>query len=184
MVQTNSIYSSFGVIYFLMQRMCIGNSMAAVAIGLNCLMNDIMENSGAIEMHLAFGASRWESALPLATRAIKLALLPILNSQSVMGLISIPGMMTGQILGGIPVQDAVNYQLVVTFMYTATAGLATVFTVLGAVLQLFDGNARLRLDRISKRPDYSVSNVLGNLKRDLFPKFQLRRRSSEAEPLL
>lgn len=95
--------------------------MSAVAVGLNTVrliflilkvMAEIMNNKDAIEMHLAFGASRWETARPICVRGIKLALLPILNSQSIMGLISIPGMMTGQILGGVPVKDAVNYQLV------------------------------------------------------------------------
>jgi ABC-type iron transport system FetAB permease component len=42
----------------------------------------------------------WEVALPISKKGIQLGLLPILNSQSVMGLITIPGMMTGQILGG------------------------------------------------------------------------------------
>ena len=66
--------------------------MSAVAVGLNSVMNDIIANKGAIELHLAFGASRWECARPICVRGIKLALLPILNSQSIMGLISIPGM--------------------------------------------------------------------------------------------
>ena len=77
---------------FLNYRMLIGNCMSAVAIGLNSVMNDIMANRGVIEMHLAFGASRWECSRPICTRGIKLALLPILNSQSIMGLILIPGM--------------------------------------------------------------------------------------------
>jgi ABC-type iron transport system FetAB permease component len=118
-------------------------------------MNEIINNKEAIELHLSFGASRWETARPICVHGIKLALLPILNSQSVMGLISIPGMTTGQILGGVPVQDAINYQLIVTFMYVATAGLAVVFTVLGAVYSVFDGQSRLRLDRIEKRPTVS-----------------------------
>lgn len=90
--------------------------------------------------------------------------------------------MTGQILGGIPVKDAVNYQLIVTFMYTATSGLATVFTVLGAVVSIFDGNARLRLERISKKPDYS--SIIRDLKRSLIPKWMRRRDGVETRPLL
>jgi ABC-type iron transport system FetAB permease component len=68
--------------------------MSAVAIGLNSVMNDILSNKGIIELHLAFGATRWECAKPICVRGIKLALLPILNSQSIMGLISIPGMVS------------------------------------------------------------------------------------------
>lgn len=44
-------------------------------------------------------------------------------------------------------------------MYTATAGLATVFTVLGAVYSVFDGQARLRLDRVSKRPKITIASL-------------------------
>ena len=90
--------------------------------------------------------------------------------------------MTGQILGGIPVKDAVNYQLIVTFMYTATSGLATVFTVLGAVFSIFDGHARLRLERISKKPDYSYS--LKDLKRVFIRTSNRQNTCGETRPLL
>ena len=89
--------------------------------------------------------------------------------------------MTGQILGGVPVADAVNYQLIVTFMYTATSGLATVFTILGAVFSIFDNHARLRLEKISKKQNYSFS--LKNL--NSLTRYYSSRNECESErPLL
>jgi hypothetical protein len=89
--------------------------------------------------------------------------------------------MTGQILGGVPVQDAVNYQLIVTFMYTATSGLATVFTILGAVFSVFDNHARLRLEKISKKQKFSFSLQKFNS----FSRYFRKRGDCESErPLL
>ncbi|KAJ3331427.1 hypothetical protein HDU76_003220 [Blyttiomyces sp. JEL0837] len=92
--------------------MLLGNSMSGVAVGLASTLNHVTENKDKIEMYLAYGASRWEAARPIGVEAIRLALLPTLNSMSVMGLISIPGMMTGQVLGGAKIEDAVRYQQV------------------------------------------------------------------------
>lgn len=53
-----------------------------------------------IERLLALGATRWEATSELLVRATKTAMTPLLNQMSVVGLVSIPGMMTGQILAG------------------------------------------------------------------------------------
>lgn len=53
-----------------------------------------------IELKLAIGASRWEATQETLQRSVKVALTPILNQMNVVGIVSIPGMMTGQILSG------------------------------------------------------------------------------------
>jgi len=53
-----------------------------------------------IELKLAIGASRWEATQETLQRAVRVALTPILNQMNVVGIVSIPGMMTGQILSG------------------------------------------------------------------------------------
>ncbi|KAJ3041936.1 hypothetical protein HDV00_008445 [Rhizophlyctis rosea] len=130
--------------------MLIGNSMSGVAVGLNSAMTQLVDQQERIQMYLSFGASRWEAARPVCVEAIKLALLPTINTMSIVGLISIPGMMSGQILGGAPIPDAVRYQQIINFMITASVGIATVITVLLCVFITFDESARLRLDRIKK----------------------------------
>ena len=59
-----------------------------------------MAGKGRIELLLAMGASRMEATRESVQRCLILALTPVLNQMSVMGIVSIPGMMTGQILGG------------------------------------------------------------------------------------
>ncbi|KAJ3102763.1 hypothetical protein HDU97_000302 [Phlyctochytrium planicorne] len=125
-IQASPWYSARDYITIL--GMLLGNSMSGVAVGLSSTLTQISEHKERIEFYLAHGASRWEAAKPIGVEAIRLALLPTLNSMSVMGLISIPGMMTGQILGGASIDDAVRYQLIVMFMITASCTLATIKT--------------------------------------------------------
>ena len=68
--------------------------------------------------------------------------------------VSLPGMMTGQILGGVPPVEAVKYQILVMFLIAGGTGLGAVTAVLGGVYRLTDGRHRLRLDRL--RPPRAV----------------------------
>ncbi|KAI8847003.1 hypothetical protein BC829DRAFT_397307, partial [Chytridium lagenaria] len=169
--------------YITILGMLIGNSMSGVAVGLSSTLTQITEHKERIEFYLTHGASRWEAAKPIGVEAIRIALLPTLNSMSVMGLISIPGMMTGQILGGSSIEDAVRYQQIVMFMITASCGLATVSTVIICLYICFDGQSRLRLDRIESTPKTSFFVEL----RDGISKLLFRRKhqvSPESTPLL
>ncbi|KAI8923691.1 hypothetical protein BC831DRAFT_428656 [Entophlyctis helioformis] len=144
--------------------MLVGNAMSSVAVGLSSVTTQLVDNKDKIEMYLSFGASRWEAARPVCVEAIKLALLPALNSMSIIGLVSIPGMMTGQILGGSSAENAAHYQQVITFMITSSCSLATVTAVLAAVFMVFDDKARLRLDLLVKNKKRK-SDVAGMVKR-------------------
>ncbi|KAI9296214.1 UPF0014-domain-containing protein [Neoconidiobolus thromboides FSU 785] len=110
--------------------MLIGNSMSAVAVAVNFCLKELSENSANIEVYLSMGASRLEATNLLLKQSIKLALLPTINSMSIIGLISIPGMMTGQILGGSSVSDAVKYQQIIMFMITSSCTLSVLFSTL------------------------------------------------------
>ncbi|KAJ3196535.1 hypothetical protein HK101_008544 [Irineochytrium annulatum] len=122
--------------------------VSGVAVGITSTITQLSDHKERIELYLAFGASRWEAARPVSVEAIRLALLPHINMMSVIGLISIPGMMTGQILGGASINDAVKYQMLIMFMVMASVGLATVSAVVVCLYICFDGESRLRLDRI------------------------------------
>ncbi|KAJ3211380.1 kinesin-like protein Klp5 [Dinochytrium kinnereticum] len=166
--------------YVTILGMLLGNSMSGVAVGLSSTLTQISEHKERIEFYLAHGASRWEAAKPIGVEAIRLALLPTLNAMSVMGLISIPGMMTGQILGGASIDDAVRYQQIVMFMITSCCGLATVSTVVICLYICFDDCARLRLDRI-----HAVSKTnWRDYSRSIVEWFRRPNRSHETEPLL
>jgi ABC-type iron transport system FetAB permease component len=82
-----------------------------------------------LETRLSFGASRYEASLPLAVEAIRIALLPVITQLSVMGMINIPGMMTGQIMAGTPMMEAVMYQQCIMFMVAASSTFGVVMSV-------------------------------------------------------
>lgn len=107
----------------------LGITTGAIAVGISSCLKKAGEESGQIETYLSYGASREEAGRSIAKESIRLALLPTINRMSVIGLITIPGAMTGQILGGAPIMKAVMYQQIITFMISATSSLS----VLGSV---------------------------------------------------
>ena len=69
-----------------------------------------------VEAMLAMGATWWEAGRPVARDAIRMGMIPILNAMSAVGLITIPGMMTGQLLGGTDPVQASRYQIMIMFL--------------------------------------------------------------------
>src|SRR3954464_11037807 len=124
--------------------------MTGIALGLNTLTTSLMLRRASVEAQLMLGATRWDAAAPV-TRALRRALLPTTNSMSAAGLVALPGMMTGQILSGVPPVEAVKYQILVMFLIAGGTGLGAVTAVIGGVYRLTDGRHRLRLDRLRAR---------------------------------
>lgn len=69
-----------------------------------------------------------------------------------MGLIAIPGMMTGAVLGGSSVDQAAKLQMIIIFMISASTALASMFTTLCAIVMVVDEEGRIRIDRLDTRP--------------------------------
>jgi Uncharacterised protein family (UPF0014)/Amidohydrolase len=90
-----------------------------------------------------------EPRIPVTCEALRSALMPTINSMSATGLVSLPGMMTGQILSGVPPVEAVKYQILVMFLISGGTGFGAVAAVLGGVYRLTDARHRLRLDRLA-----------------------------------
>ncbi|KXS10062.1 hypothetical protein M427DRAFT_159819 [Gonapodya prolifera JEL478] len=131
--------------------MLLGNSMTGVAVSITTCLTQFMDRRDRIEYMLALGASRWEVARPVIAEAVRVGLLPGLMSMSIIGLISIPGMMSGQILAGAPVLEAVNYQIIIIYLISSSVALASVLATVACVATCIDGTHRLRIDRIQKR---------------------------------
>jgi putative ABC transport system permease protein len=68
------------------------------------------------EAQLMLGASQQIATIPATREALRSALMPVINSMAATGVVSLPGMMTGQILGGVPPSEAVKYQILVMFL--------------------------------------------------------------------
>ena len=74
--------------------------------------------------------------------------MPIVNAMAATGLVSLPGMMTGQILAGVEPVEAAKYQILIMFLIAGGTTLGAVTAVMGGVWRLTDERHRLRLDRL------------------------------------
>ncbi|HUI16350.1 MAG TPA: iron export ABC transporter permease subunit FetB [Alphaproteobacteria bacterium] len=128
--------------------MILGNTMNGISLGLNTLTVAAARERNAIEARLALGATRWEALGTVTRGALKSGMLPIINSMSATGLVSLPGMMTGQILSGVAPEQAVKYQLLIMFLIAGSTALGSLAAVMLGAARLTDQRHRLRLDRL------------------------------------
>lgn len=109
--------------------MIIANSMNGVALGLRSFTDSLRANSSRMESLVNAGVHPGKILLPFANNALETALIPTLNSMVGMGIISLPGMMTGQILSGTLPTTAILYQIAI-MIAICTAVCVTVFVSL------------------------------------------------------
>ncbi len=132
--------------YFLpILGMILGNSLTGISIGLESLVTQAKRDHLAIETRLALGHSRFEALSHIRAQALKTGMMPIINSMAASGLVSLPGMMTGQILSGVDPVEATKYQILIMFLIAGATGLVTLFTVIGAIYMITDDRHRLTL---------------------------------------
>ncbi|MFV0665292.1 ABC transporter permease [Denitromonas sp.] len=132
--------------------MMLGNTMTGIAVGLDRLTDAVWRQRALIENRLMLG-QRWQEAVGDARRdAMRSGMIPIINSMAAAGIVSLPGMMTGQILAGAAPSLAVKYQILIMFTITVGTGFGTLVAVLAASRRLFDERERLRLERLSAPP--------------------------------
>ena len=129
--------------------MVLGNTMTGVALGLNTLTATARRDKSAIEAQLCLGAGIWEAMRPTLREAMRSGMLPIVNAMAATGLVSIPGMMTGQILAGAAPAEAIRYQLLIMFLIAGGTGLGVFAAVYAGARRLTDARHRLRLDRLA-----------------------------------
>lgn len=133
--------------------MILGNALTAMALALETLTQRVATERPAIEARIALGAGRLEALDVQMRAAAATASLPIVNAMAVAGVVSLPGMMTGQVLAGIDPVEAAKYQLAIMFAIAGATALAVAAATIGAALLVTDGRGRLRLDRLRRQTD-------------------------------
>jgi len=131
--------------------MVLGNSLTGISLCLDHALEVFSDQRDRVEMDLALGATRWEAAREPIAEAVRRGMIPILNTMTVVGIVSLPGMMTGQILQGADPIDAVEYQIVVMFMLSAATSLGSILMALLVYRRLFNERHQLLRDRIEAR---------------------------------
>jgi putative ABC transport system permease protein len=128
--------------------MLLGNTMTGIAVSLEHLTQSAWRERGAIEARLTLGHV-WSDAIAETRRnALRAGLIPIVNAMAAAGIVSLPGMMTGQILAGSPPLEAAKYQLLILLLIAGGTGFGAMAAVWIGARRLFDERERLRLDRL------------------------------------
>jgi putative ABC transport system permease protein len=117
--------------------MILGNTLNGVSLGLDRLGEELSSKRDQVEALLALGATRWESAREPIRQAVRTGLIPTINAMMVVGIVSLPGMMTGQLLAGTSPVEAVKYQIVIMFLIASGTALGTVSVILLSFGRLF-----------------------------------------------
>lgn len=122
-----NIESVFDARYFIpITGMLLGNTIRTVIIALDAYYGNIKKQQNFYRWHLANGASRKEALQPFMKDALRKAFNPVIATTAIMGLISLPGMMTGQILGGSSPNVAIKYQIML-MITIFSSGIMNVF---------------------------------------------------------
>lgn len=129
--------------------MILGNTMNGVSIALDRLLAGAVRERAAIEARLSLGQDFKQAMQGIVRDAVRAGLIPTINAMSAAGLVFLPGMMTGQILAGVPPIEAVKYQILILFLIAGATGLGVFAGIAAARRRLTDSRQRLRLDRLS-----------------------------------
>jgi len=123
--------------------MLIGNSMVLSILFLNRFTAEITSHENEIELILSLGGTPKQAIHRQLINAIKASMIPTIESQKTIGLVQLPGMMSGQIIGGADPIQAVQFQLLIIFALLTTATLSSIMIGFLSYPALF--NERLQL---------------------------------------
>ncbi len=130
--------------------MMLGNTMTGGALALDKLTTTAWQQRNIIEARLIAGED-WRSAISdISRESVRVGMIPMINAMAAAGIVSLPGMMTGQILSGTAPVEAVKYQILIMFLITAGTGFAAVMATWIGARHLFDQRQRLRLERLEQ----------------------------------
>lgn len=131
--------------------MVLGNTMTGISLGLDTLHTALHRECQAVEAQLLLGCTRLEALFPTLRQSLRSGFMPIINSMAATGVVSLPGMMTGQIVAGVDPSEAVKYQILIMLLLGGATGLGVLGAVLASAWRLTDGRHRLRLDRLQSQ---------------------------------
>ncbi|MEW5802498.1 MAG: iron export ABC transporter permease subunit FetB [bacterium] len=124
--------------------MVFGNSMSGIALAAERVFSDLEGRRDKVRLLITLGAAPWDASLPSIRAAVKAGLVPTINRTATVGVVAIPGMMTGQILAGANPLEAARYQIVIMLMLAAASSLGAITVALWSYKKAFDPAGVLR----------------------------------------
>ncbi|MGA7439917.1 MAG: ABC transporter permease [Luteibacter sp.] len=129
----------------------LGNVLNSVSIGMATVLEGVALEAPAIEARLMLGGTFHEATALLERNAVRRSMVPLINQMSAAGIITMPGIMTGQVLAGMDPLNASTYQIVLMLLLAGGSGLGSILSVRFVLRRLTDDRQRLRLDRLHPR---------------------------------
>lgn len=127
----------------------LGSVLNSASLGLDTFFEGVGHRRAGIEAQLALGHPMRLALRELVQTSIRRGVIPIVNQMSAAGIITLPGIMTGQLLAGMDPIESAKYQILLLLLLTGAGGLASVGSVLLAARMISDDRQRLRVDRLS-----------------------------------
>jgi putative ABC transport system permease protein len=122
----------------------IGNSMNAVSLGLDRISSEAKDKRGRIEAALSLGASPQKALEAVVRKSVRASLIPLMNNMKVIGLVHLPGAMTGMLIAGAEPIEAAKIQLIVMYMLTASVSISVLVSSFFIHRALFNRAWQLR----------------------------------------
>ncbi|EKT57328.1 iron efflux ABC transporter permease subunit FetB [Providencia sneebia] len=130
--------------------MIAGNAMIAVGLCFNNLGQRFSNQQQQIQEMLSLGATPKLASTLIIRDSIRASLIPTVDSAKTVGIVSLPGMMSGLIFAGVDPLEAVKYQIMVTFMLLSTASLSTILAGYMTYIKFYNSRHQLQLDLLNK----------------------------------
>ncbi|MGP4041699.1 ABC transporter permease [Gracilibacillus sp. D59] len=125
--------------------MLIGNSMTGITLGVSSLVEGFTSRKKEVEAALMLGAPPNKASQGIVNHAFDSAILPTINSMVGMGIVFLPGMMTGVILSGAGPMDAIKYQIAIMLGITGSVSLSVILFLYFGYKTFFNNYAQLKL---------------------------------------
>lgn len=135
--------------YIPIAGMLIGNSMTGISLGVNRLVDGITSQRHLVESALMLGATPKMATKDIVNNAFDAAILPTINSMVGMGIVFLPGMMTGQILSGVSPITAIEYQIAIMLGIVGSVSLTVILFVQLGYKTFFNDQSQLVIGEIS-----------------------------------
>jgi putative ABC transport system permease protein len=126
--------------------MLLGNSLRGNIVGISAFYKNIRKDTKEYLFTLSLGATQYEALLPYLRESVQLALQPTLAAMATMGIVALPGMMTGVLLGGASPETAIKYQIMIMIAIVVSTILSVVLTILLTIRLCFNKYGVLKQD--------------------------------------
>lgn len=123
----------------------IGNAMNGASLAGERFVNTLNSSRLEIETHLSLGATPQQAVAQYRREAVKAGMIPTLNTMMVVGVVTLPGILTGQLLSGVEPLNAAAYQILIMFMLAFATLITTLLITEGLFRRFFNPAAQLTL---------------------------------------